>query len=120
MQHANTLLQQAADFLGSINDDAAVQNELRSRQQQRYRALRVLHRYQRYRRGAGSYTDIGYTPTEIGRAIDFAIRELRSHFRPEETSVPAAFRPLPGDSIADNADDNTANGYVDGTGYHPY
>lgn len=83
MRHANTLIQQAADFLGGIENDSAVQDELRQRQHDRYRALRVLHRFQRYRRGVGSYTDIGYTNEEIGRAIDFAIRELRSHFRPE-------------------------------------
>lgn len=94
MRHANTLLQQAADFLGSINSDSSLQDELRQRQQQRYRALRVLHRLQRYRRGAGRYADIGYTNTEIGRAIDFAIRELRSHFQPEpKPAPPASFPP---------------------------
>ena len=83
MKHANTFLQQAADFLGAIDNDPALQDELRQRQQQRYFALRVLHRFQRYRRGVGSYTDIGYTAAEIGRAIDVAIRELRGHFRPD-------------------------------------
>ena len=82
MKHSNTLLQQAADFLSSIDNDPVTQKELREQQRQRYIALRVLHRYQRYRRGTGSYRDIGYTNEEIGRAIDFTFRELRSHFKP--------------------------------------
>lgn len=82
MRHANTLIQQAADFIQSIDGDSQVQAEIREKQMRRAHALKVLHRYQRYRRGAGSYDDIGYTNKEIGLAIDFAIRELRSHFRP--------------------------------------
>lgn len=80
MSHANTLLQVAADFLRTIRDDTAIQAAVRAKQMERARALHILHRFQRYRRGRGDFNDIGYTPKEIGLAIDFCIRELRAHF----------------------------------------
>lgn len=89
MKHANTIIQQAADFLGSIDNDERLQADIRRQQADRAHALRVLHRFQRYRRGVGSYDDIGYTNKEIGKAIDFAIRELRSHFRPLDAPQPS-------------------------------
>lgn len=82
MKHANTLIQQAADFIGYIQSDEPIQQEIKSKQTERATALKILHRFQRYRRGKGSYSDIGYSAKEIGMAIDIAIRELRSHFRP--------------------------------------
>ena len=79
MKHANTLLQQAADLLHSCDEITAV--EIHRKQTERAKALNTLHQLQRYRRGNIGFNDMGYTPKQIGIAIDIAIRELRSHFR---------------------------------------
>ena len=79
MKHANTLLQQAADLLHSCDKITAV--EIHRKQTERAKAVRILHQLQRYRRGNIGFSDMGYTPKQIGVAIDTAIRELRSHFR---------------------------------------
>lgn len=79
MKHANTLLQQAADLLQSCDEITAV--EIHRKQTERARALRTLHKFQRYRRGKIRFDEMGCTPKQIGIAIDVAIRELRSHFR---------------------------------------
>ncbi len=44
-----------------------------------FRAIEVLHWYQKYRRGSISYEELQRHATneEIGKAIDYAIAELR-------------------------------------------
>lgn len=84
MTHANTLLQVAADFFRSIQEDTTSQSALHEKQLQRAKALAVLHAYQRYRRGSCSFDELPYTARDYGLAIDFCIRELRQHFRPIE------------------------------------
>ena len=77
MKDANTLLQQAADFLRTASECEDIQKELRERKMRRTKALKVLHRLQRFRRGRDSFSEIGYSTKEIGEAIDVAIREMR-------------------------------------------
>lgn len=48
-----------------------------------------------------------------------AIEEGKARQRGDSKDT-APFRPLIGDSIADNADDNAPTAYIDGTGYHTY
>ena len=79
MGKANTLIQQAADFIRSIGEDSRLQAELRGKQEQRWRDLQVLRRYQAYRRGAGSIRDCP-SPRAVSVALERAIRELKSHF----------------------------------------
>ena len=45
-----------------------------------FRAIEVLHWYQKYRRGSISYEELQKHASneEIGKAIDFAISELRA------------------------------------------
>lgn len=49
-----------------------------------YEALKILHAYQRWRRGANIPMP---EPKEIGEAIDVAIRALRTIKRLEEVSI---------------------------------
>lgn len=80
MSKANTLIQQAADFLRSIKEDSTLQQELRDKQVERWHDLQVLRTYQAYRRGTGSINDCP-SPREISLVLERVIRELKSHFR---------------------------------------
>ncbi len=86
MTHSNTYLQRAADFLRTVEEtldhDALYAAAYRQQQINRWNVLQTLHHLQRYRRGQCSFEDMGYTPKQIGLAIDFCIKELRKHFRP--------------------------------------
>ena len=77
MKDANTLIQQAADFLKTASECEDIQQELREHKMKRTWALKVLHRLQRFRRGRDSFDEIGYSTKEIGEAIDIAMREMR-------------------------------------------
>lgn len=77
MKDANTLIQQAADFIKTMQEDEGLQKELRERKIERTKAMKILHRLQKYRRGGIDFKSIGYSNKEIGWAIDVAIREFR-------------------------------------------
>lgn len=80
MSKANTLIQQAADFLRTIKEDPETEAAIREKQVERWYDLQILRRYQAYRRGTGSINDCP-SPREISLVLERVIRELKSHFQ---------------------------------------
>lgn len=80
MSKANTLIQQAADFLRSIMEDPETEAAIREKQVERWHDLQILRRYQAYRRGTGSINDCP-SPREISLVLERVIRELKRYFQ---------------------------------------
>ena len=75
-RHSNTYLQQAAEFLNDL--DMLTEDEVRENQAERWRVLQTLRRFEAWRRGYGNT----YPPVkQISYAIEYCIRELKSHFK---------------------------------------
>jgi len=80
IHNANTYIQQAADLLRTIDEDAPLQSELRRVCEQKWRDLTVLRRFEAYRRGTGTILDCP-SPHEITEALERVIREMKQQFK---------------------------------------